>query len=448
MSLVNFNRYKIPVSEEVEGVFLSAFLLDCNLFFQYKDMLDVSYFYTENHKKIFNSLFALSEKGIFFDVCIVRDFLIQEGLITDGLFKYLGILSENIFSIGLLASYYPVLKEKKNLRDIIFAAQNIIENCYDTNCDVITIIDKSEKIFLNMMNTHVKNGYIGLNDCVKNVFDDIVTNSVERIDGITGVSTGFSVLDSLTCGFQKGDFIVVAARPSVGKTAFALSLAKNMASRGDEVAFVSLEMGSEQLAMRVLSMDAHVGLNILRSGSIGHGDWERLTDSAARISRYPIFIDDSSFQSILDLKSKLRQIFLEKKIKIVLIDYLQLLQSSFKMESRHYEVAEISRGLKAIAKELGVPIVALSQLSRQVEGRHDKRPMLSDLRDSGAIEQDADLILFLYRDVIYNKDTSSPDDVEVIIGKHRNGPTGTVRLKYVKEFTLFEDVVCEGVDIC
>lgn len=299
-----------------------------------------------------------------------------------------------------------------------------------------------------MMNTHVKNGYIGLDDCVKNVFDDIVANSVDKIDGITGVSTGFSVLDGLTCGFQRGDFIVVAARPSVGKTAFALSLAKNMACRGDGVAFVSLEMGSEQLAMRVLSMDAQVELNVLRSGSIRHGDWERLTDSAARISKYPIFIDDSSFQSILDLKSKLRQIFLEKKIKVVFIDYLQLLQSSFKMESRHYEVAEISRGLKAIAKELGVPVIALSQLSRQVEGRHDKRPMLSDLRDSGAIEQDADLILFLYRDVIYNKDTSTPDEVEVIIGKHRNGPTGTVHLKYLKEFTLFEDIPFNGGDFC
>jgi replicative DNA helicase len=441
MSLVKSLKYNIPSSHDVEASFLSAFILDCSLFGQYLEVLDESYFYADLHKKIFLSMKAIFKKNSFFDFNLIKDDLFHNGILTDSVLSYLSDLSENIFSIGLLSSYYPVLKEKKILRDIIFSAQAIIENCYDSeNRDVFSIIDKSEKLFLNLMSNHIKHDYVHLDACIKNVFQNIVANSVDQVGGVTGVASGFPSLDVLTSGFQNGDLIIIAARPSMGKTAFALCLARNMALRNDAVGFVSLEMGSDQLAMRILSLDACVQLNALRSGMIFNHDWEKLTDAAARISRYPIYIDDSSLQSVFDLKTKLRKIFLEKKIKVVIVDYLQLLHSSSKLESRHYEVAEISRGLKSLAKELGIPIIALSQLSRQVENRQDKRPMLSDLRDSGAIEQDADLILFLYRDIVYNKETLDPDAVEVIIGKHRNGPTGTVNLKYRKDFTLFEDV--------
>lgn len=442
MTLMRLPQYHIPFSEEIEGVFLSAFLLDCSLFGEYIGILDESYFYVVRHKKIFEAMRKFYEEKNFFDFCLINDYFIKDSFGDDALKNYLFDLSENIFSVGLLSSYFPVLKEKKVLREIIFSAKSIIESCFkDGRQDLTEILDRAEKIFLKIVVSNEKGAYAHLDSCVKNVFQKIVSNSVERVGGVTGVPTGFAVLDSFTSGFQCGDFIVIAARPSMGKTAFALSLARNMAMIDDSVAFVSLEMSSEQLAMRVLAMDAHVQLNSLRSGLINNDDWERLTDSAARISRYPIYIDDESFQGVFDLKSKLRKIFIEKKIKVVIIDYLQLLQSSVRMESRHYEVAEISRDLKGIAKELNIPVIALAQLSRQVESRHDKRPMLSDLRDSGAIEQDADLILFLYRDIVYNRDTLDVDSAEIIIGKHRNGPTGTVHVKYRKEYTLFEDFI-------
>jgi replicative DNA helicase len=257
--------------------------------------------------------------------------------------------------------------------------------------------------------------------------------------GITGVVSGYAKLDEMTCGFQPGDLIIIAGRPSMGKTAFSLCLARNAALMGNPVAFVSLEMSSEQLAMRILSLDAKVPLNSLRSGDITSEDWIHLTSAAAKISDYPIFIDDAPAQAIFDIKTRARKIFLDKGIKLLIVDYLQLLNVNKKFETRYQEVSEISRSLKQIAKELSIPVIALSQLSRQVDNRTDKRPLLSDLRDSGAIEQDADLILFLYRDVVYNKATLYPDMVEVIVGKQRNGPTGTVNLKYVKEYTLFDE---------
>jgi replicative DNA helicase len=273
---------------------------------------------------------------------------------------------------------------------------------------------------------------------VKQVFTHIVSSqSIGR--GITGVPSGFFSLDNLTCGFQPGDLIILAARPSMGKTALSLCIARNAVMNGFSVGFISLEMSSEQLAMRILSFDASVPLASLRSGNITAEDWESLTTAAARISDYQIFIDDAPGQSLLDIKARARQIVLQHGIKLFIIDYLQLIHIDKKFESRHYEVSEISRSLKAMAKELSLPIIALSQLSRGVESRTDKRPLLSDLRDSGAIEQDADLILFLYRDFIYNKDTVFPDSAELIIGKHRNGPTGTVSLHYVKEYTYFEE---------
>jgi replicative DNA helicase len=261
--------------------------------------------------------------------------------------------------------------------------------------------------------------------------------------GITGVPSGYKKLDEMTSGFQKGDFIVLAARPSMGKTALALSLAYNAAEQGKSVGFFSLEMGAEQLTLRLVSAQAQVDHQHIRTGTVTSDEWMSMTYAAAKLAETKFFIDDTPTQSILDIRARARKLKAEHKLDFLVIDYLQLLHSQRKHENRHQEVSEISRSLKALAKELQVPIVALSQLSRAVDSRVDKRPMLSDLRESGAIEQDADVIMFLYRDVVYNQETEHPSLAELIIGKQRNGPTGTVFMNFFKELTLFQDY--EGV---
>lgn len=436
---VHVNK-KFPCSIDVEAAVLSAFLADFDLLKENLDLVEVEDFYIDYHRTIFKNMCLLYGSCGLLDVVLLKDYLHKFGFLDSFMSEYIDSLSENIFSMGLLETYIPILKEKRVLREMINSANNIIAQCYDPSIvDSSFIIDNAEKMFLKIFSGKKNNTYVSLDESVKKVFSHIVSASVENIQGVTGISTGFLKLDEMTCGFQPGDLIIIAARPSMGKSAFALCLARNAALYGNSVAFVSLEMASDQLAMRLLSLDARVCLNSLRSGNINQEEWLHLTNSAARISDYSIFIDDTPYQTVLDIKTKVRKIFLEKKIKLLIVDYLQLLHINQKFESRHYEVSEISKALKQLAKEIGVPVIALSQLSRQVESRTDKRPLLSDLRDSGAIEQDADLILFLYRDIVYNKETLYPDLAEIIIGKQRNGPTGVVNLRYAGEYTLYEE---------
>lgn len=438
-TLFSGSNKKFPFSLEVEAAVISAFLLDQSLFEQYTFAIDKDDFYIDYHRNIFQAIHDVYNKHGFLDLIFIQDYLIKHNLLDNFIQNYLQQLSENIFSMGLIEQYIPLLKEKSNLRKIIRSANAIISQCYDLSIENSSIIvDNAEKLFLEIVSKQENRTYANLDKSIKKVFSTIVS-ATDSIYGITGVGSGYSKLDEMTCGFQPGDLIIVAARPSMGKTAFALCLARNASLSGSPVAFVSLEMSSEQLAMRILSFDAKVPLNALRSGDITSEDWISLTSAAAKISDYPIYIDDSPSQAIFDIKTRARKIFLEKGIKLLIVDYLQLLHINKKFETRYQEVSEISRSLKQIAKELSIPVIALSQLSRQVESRTDKRPLLSDLRDSGAIEQDADLILFLYRDIVYNKTTLHPDLVEVIVGKQRNGPTGTVNLKYVKEYTLFDE---------
>lgn len=430
---------KFPFSLEIEGAVISAFLLDQSLFEQYMLIVNKDDFYIDYHRNIFQAISVVYEKHGFSDLVFIQEYLIKHNLLDDFVKRYLEQLSENIFSMGLIDQYVPLLKEKSNLRKIIKSANSIISQCYDLTIENSSIIiDNAEKLFFEMLSKQENRNYANLDNTIKKVFSNIVS-AADSIYGITGVGSGFSKLDEMTCGFQSGDLIIVAARPSMGKTAFALCLARNAALAGNPVAFVSLEMSSEQLVMRILSFDAQVPLSSLRSGNITSDDWISLTTAAAKVSDYPIYIDDSPAQAIFDIKTRARKIFLDKGIKLLIVDYLQLLHINKKFENRHQEVSEISRSLKQIAKELSIPVIALSQLSRGVENRTDKRPLLSDLRDSGALEQDADLILFLYRDVVYNKSTLYPDLAEVIIGKQRNGPTGSVNLKYVKEHTFFDE---------
>ncbi len=433
------NNKKFPFSLEVEAAVISAFLLDQSLFEQYMLVINKDDFYIDYHRNIFEAINFVYEKYGFLDLIFIQEYLEKHNLLDDFVKNYLNQLSENIFSMGLIEQYVPLLKEKSTLRRIIRSANSVISQCYDLTIENSSIIvDNAEKLFFEIVSKQGDSHYSNLDSPIKKVFSTIVS-ATDSIHGITGVSSGFAKLDEITCGFQPGDLIIVAARPSMGKTAFSLCLARNAALSGNPVAFASLEMSSEQLAMRILSLDAKVPLNSLRSGDITPDDWMALTASAARISDYPIYIDDSPAQALFDIKTRARKIFLDKGIKMLIVDYLQLLHINKKFETRYQEVSEISRSLKQIAKELSIPVIALSQLSRGVESRTDKRPLLSDLRDSGAIEQDADLILFLYRDIVYNKSTLYPDLVEVIVGKQRNGPTGVVNLKYVKDYTLFDE---------
>ncbi len=439
VGLDNDSSKRFPFSKDIEAAIISAFLLDQSLLERYLNLIDLDDFYVEYHRKIFQAMVTVyTERGMI-DILLIQEYLMKYNNFDVFIKGYLQQLTDNIFSMGLVDDYVPVLKEKSNLRKIIRSANVIISQCYDTKIENSSIIvDNAERLFLEILSKSDNRTYFNLDHSIKKVFSTII-NATDAAYGITGVVSGFSKLDEMTCGFQPGDLIIVAARPSIGKTAFALCLARNAALNGCPVAFVSLEMSSEQLAMRILSFDARVPLNSLRSGKINSDDWISLTTSVARISDYPIFIDDAPAQSILDIKTRARKVYLERGIKLLIVDYLQLLHINKKFETRHHEVSEISRALKQIAKELSIPVIALSQLSRQVESRTDKRPLLSDLRDSGAIEQDADLILFLYRDVVYNKSTLYPDLVEVIVGKQRNGPTGVVNLRYEKEYTFFDE---------
>lgn len=432
---------KIPFSREVEAAVISAFFFDSDVFARFRNDIQLEDFYFPYHRDIFNAIMSTYDTNNIVDFVLIQNYLADEGRFTEQLRECLFSLQEDVLSVGMIETYVPLLKEKSCLRKIISLANSILGKCYEFSYgdNVSNIIDSAEQMFINVLSQHSNSSYLPISLSVKNIFESIASShGTGMMRGF--VRSGYGALDDIIYGFHKGDLIIVAARPSMGKTAFSLCLARNMVATGLSVAYISLEMGAEQLAMRILSFDSGVALSSLKSGEISSEEWMRLTDSAARISDYSIFIDDVPGQSVLDIKGRIRKIFLEKKISVVIVDYLQLIQGSKKFESRHHEVSEISRSLKQLAKELDVPVIALSQLSRQVENRVEKRPLLSDLRDSGAIEQDADLILFLYRDEVYNKETEARGIAEVIIGKHRNGPTGTVNLRYVRELTLFEDI--------
>lgn len=432
---------ELPYNLDAERFVLGGMLLDMSLFQKYADILKEEDFYLPVHRDIFFSMKALFSDSGHINFIFLEELLLKKGLEKKFVSSILNDLCHNIEAIGLVSLYVPLIKEKSNLRKIISSCSEIISQCYDKkNDNSVAILESAERLFFDILSRNQISHYQTLDNSVKQVFTHIVSSqSSER--GLAGIPSGFSSLDYLTCGFQAGDFIILAARPSMGKTALALCIARNVVAKGNPVAFISLEMASDQLAMRILSFDASVPLASLRSGSITTEEWEALTSSVARISDYTIYIDDNPGQSLFEIKTRARQVALQYGIKLFIIDYLQLIYMDKKFESRHYEVSEISRSLKGMAKELSVPVIALSQLSRGVESRTDKRPLLSDLRDSGAIEQDADLILFLYRDIVYNKETLFPDLAELIIGKHRNGPTGVVSLRYVKEYTFFEEYV-------
>ncbi len=435
---------RLPFSEQAERAVLSALLLNDQQVNEVAELLLPNDFYQPAHKIIYQTLLDLTHQLKRIDIVTLQDELEKhEQLAAVGGIVNLLALQEDIPAVGMLSHHARIIKEKAVLRDLIGSATEIITNCYSQNDQEIdAVLDAAEKTIFNISNKRSQQSFVQLNIWLKKTFQHL-SDIKGHSKGITGVASGYKKLDQFTSGFQGSDLVVLAARPSMGKTAFALNLAINAANNGQSVGFFSLEMSAEQLTLRLLAMQSGIAHHNIRNATITSDEWLELTRVAGHLANLKFFIDDTAMVSIMDLRAKARKLKAEHNLQFLVIDYLQLLHSTKKHENRHQEVSDISRSLKALAKELSIPIIALSQLSRAVDSRTDKRPMLSDLRESGAIEQDADVIMFLYRDIVYNQDTEHPLLAELIIGKQRNGPTGTVFLNWIREMTSFEDAEYE-----
>jgi len=436
--------YKLPPQNiEAEQSVLGSILLENSALNSVQEILSSEDFYNEAHKKIYKTIEDLSEKNEPVDLITLSNALKDKNVLDSvGGTSYLASLVDNVPSAANAANYSKIVKEKAILRGLITTATEVIDHCYETNTDVDTILDTAEHKIFEISENKVRQDFSPMRDIVKDSFKSIET-LYARKELITGVSTGFDKIDDLTSGLQRSELIIVAGRPSMGKTAFALNIALNAAMAHQIPAAVfSLEMSKEQLAFRLLASKARVDSQRLRKGFLGDTDWPKLTTAAGLLSEAPIYIDDTPAITVLEMKAKSRRLKADKGLGLIVVDYIQLMRSSYSHDSREQEISDISRSLKSLAKELKVPVVALSQLNRQVESRPNRRPQMADLRESGAIEQDADVIAFIYRDEVYNKSDDNPDKgvAEIIIAKQRNGPTDTVKLAFVDKYTSFENL--------
>ncbi|MBO8155654.1 MAG: replicative DNA helicase [Bacillaceae bacterium] len=427
-----------PHNIEAEQAVLGAVFLEPEAIVTASEVLLPEDFYRASHQRIFEAMLNLSDKGEPIDLVTVTTALSDAKLLDEvGGVSYLSDLANSVPTAANIEYYAKIVEEKSTLRRLIHAATNIVKTCYDEE-DVENVLNDAERSVLEVSNRKNTGNFKNIKDVLIDVYDNI--EMLHHHDNeITGVPTGFKDLDQITSGFQKNDLIIIAARPSVGKTAFALNIAQNVAIHAQEnVAIFSLEMGAEQLVMRMLCAEGNIDAQRLRTGRLESEDWGKLTMAMGSLSNSGIFIDDTPGIKVSEIRSKCRRLKQEHGLGMILIDYLQLIQGSGRnRENRQQEVSEISRSLKALARELNVPLIALSQLSRGVEQRQDKRPIMSDIRESGSIEQDADIIGFLYRDDYYNKESEKENIIEIIIAKQRNGPVGTVELAFVKEYNKF-----------
>ena len=439
-----------PHNNDAEISVLGSVLLDNDALIQLSDSVSAEMFYREGHRKIFTCMRGLQERGEPVDLVTLSDELRTRGQLDEvGGLSYLIGLSEQVPTAAYAEHYARIVQEKHTLRTLIQASGRVMQLAYEAQLPLEDLLDRSEKLIFEVAEQK-KGGEAtqAMGDVVHDTFEYITLLHSNK--GIPdGVSSGFRDLDEQISGFQKGSLNVLAARPSMGKTAFALSIAQNVALRGEKVVAVfSLEMPAVQLALRMLCSEGRVDMNRIRSGQLGERDFERLAHSAGRLAEAPMVIDDEPDLTVNALRSKLRRISAQHgPLGLVVIDYLQLMSGSKGGggENRQQEISLISRQLKNIAREMEVPVIVLSQLSRAVEQRPNHRPMLSDLRESGAIEQDADIVMFIYRDEYYNKETDQQGIAEIIIGKQRNGPVGTVKLQFHSSHVRFNDLAPEGV---
>jgi replicative DNA helicase len=431
---------KVPPHDiEAEQAILGCMLTDKDAVISAIEVLKEEAFYREDNRAIYSAILSLYSRNEPIDIITVKAELVEQGNFERvGGLEYLAELPDRVPTTANVEKYIKIVDEKATLRSLIQTSNELISLGYDESEDVDRIMDMAEKKVFNLSQKKSTKGYSPIKDVLVESFAQLETLYNQK-GNVTGITTGFIDLDNKTAGLHNSDLIILAARPAMGKSAFAINLATNAAMKANvPVVIFNLEMSKEQVGNRILCSEAMVDSNKIRTGQIEDDDWMKLASTLGELSEAPIYIDDTPGISIMEIRAKCRKLKMEKNIGLVVIDYLQLIQGSGKKNaSREQEISEISRSLKILAKELDVPVIALSQLSRSVESRDDKRPMLSDLRESGAIEQDADIVIFLYRDDYYNENSEKKNIAEVILAKHRGGSTGTVELAWLPSYTKF-----------
>jgi len=427
-----------PHSAEAEEAVLGCMLLNKNAVSKSMQILNENCFYNISHSTIFGVMVNLFEKNQTIDTISVCEELTKINQIDNvGGAYFISGLADRAGTAENVDYYSKIVKEKYILRTIISVASKISTSAYDNQEDVIDILDGAEQELFNLSQDAERGKFKEIEPLLHTVLD----NWGNRKSGdLTGTPSGFFELDNLLSGFQKSDFIILAGRPSMGKTALALNLARNAATSKAKVGFFSLEMSNKQLVERLITSEAKLDSHLVRTGKLPKHQWKKLSEAAGVLSDLDLYIDDSADMNIMELRAKARQLKAEKDIDVLFIDYIQLLHAPGKTESRQQEISFISRSLKALAKELDIPVIALSQLSRAVESRTDHRPIMSDLRESGAIEQDADVVLFVYRKYVYSKDEEDLGIGELILSKHRNGPTGLVKVSFIDKYATFDNL--------
>ncbi len=436
----------LPHNLEAEKSVLGAILIHNEAFNHAAELIDSRDFFRDAHRRIFDKMIALSERGDAIDLVTLKEELQRSSELEEvGGPAYIASLADGVPRSANVEHYARIVKEKSTLRNLIHSANRILSTAYEAEQDADLILDDAEKSIFEIAEDRIREGFVPLRDLVQSSFATI--EKLQQHKGmVTGVPTGFLDLDEMTAGLQPSDLVLVAARPSMGKTSFVLNIAQHVGAHTDmTVGFFSLEMSKEQLFMRMLTSEARIDAHRFRTGHLTEKDYGRLSHALGTLAESRVFIDDTASIGVLEMRAKARRLQAEHGLHLLIIDYIQLMQGRGRFESRQQELASISRSLKGLAKELHVPIVALSQLSRAPETRSDHRPQLSDLRESGALEQDADVVMFIFREEQYRDAEGEPNQeaegiAEIIVGKQRNGPTGVAKLAFIKEHTRFENL--------
>jgi len=433
----------LPHNLEAERSVLGAILVHNDAFNLAVQVIDSTDFYRDAHRRVFEKMIALNERAQAIDFVTLKEELSRGGeLDAVGGPSYIASLADGVPRATNVEYYARIVKEKSTLRALITAAGKILTNAYEADQESDLILDEAESAIFAVADDRLKAGFVSMRDLVHSTYPKI-EQAFEQKRLITGVPTGFVDLDEMTRGLQPGDLVIVAARPSMGKTSLVLNMAQYVAAQPEyTVGFFSLEMSKESLFIRLLTSEAQIDSHRLMSGAVGHKDYGRISHALESLSGMKLYIDDTANIGVLEMRAKSRRLQSEHGLHLIIVDYIQLMSGRGRFENRTLELAAISRSLKGLAKELSVPIVVLSQLSRAPEARSDHRPQLSDLRESGALEQDADVVALIYRDDVYNKDPNNPDagTAEIIVAKQRNGPTGVVKLAFLREQTRFANL--------
>ena len=431
-----------PQNIEAEQAVLGTILIQDKALLKVIDLLQPGDFYRDAHKTIYAAMMALFDKHEPHDLITVTGLLSDQNKLEDvGGAAYLASLTDIIPFTGTLVHHARIIRKKSILRRLIQTSAEVVARCYDAQDDIDTLVDEAEKTIFEIAHSKKGEGFQPMSTVVPKAFDRI-NRLFAKQEHITGVATGYDELDRMTAGLQPAEMIILAARPSMGKTALAMNIVQHAAMIDKvPVAVFSLEMSVESLALRMLCSLGPIDSQRVRTGRLLDSDWPKLTRATGMLSEAPIYIDDTPGLTVLEMRAKARRLKSEQDLGLIVVDYLQLMQGKSTAENRAQEISDISRSLKAMAKELNVPVLALSQLNRSLESRTDKRPQLADLRESGAIEQDADVIMFIYLDEVYNRAEGNPNRglAEIIVGKQRNGPTGVIKLTFLGEYTRFEN---------